>query len=128
MACIPVPGNNDIVNVEKAKRTIDLFKLDAISSNPRATDLRWKYRFEAYQSSRLWRDHWNYFGKDIPDKFIPLLIDCAIGKGFFSIWFDCFQDEPDVKKALIDAFPGTRIECFPDSNDYNPSPLHDDDL
>lgn len=128
MACVPVPKNINLVNIEKAANTIELFKFNAITSNPRATDLRWKYRFEAYQSSRLWRDSWDNWGKDVPDAFVPLLLDAALGKGFFSIWFECFHNVTIVKRNLIEAFPGTRLDCFSEADNYEPIALHQDDL
>lgn len=38
---------------------IELFKLNALTSSPRATDLRWKYRFEVFRLSRIWRSSWD---------------------------------------------------------------------
>lgn len=128
MACIPVPRELDLVEFAKAQKTIDLFKLDSITSNPRATDLRWKYRFEAFASSRLWRESWDNWGKNMQDVFIPLLIDAAKGKGFFSIWFDCFIDVSSIKKALIENFPGTRKSCFSEIDEFNPLPINEGDL
>lgn len=127
LACIPVPKQNLAVNIDRSNATIELFKLDALTSNPRATDLRWKYRYEAHQSSRLWRNSWDDWGYEMPVNFIPLLIDAAVGKGFFSIWFECFDDVPAVKKALLDAFPGSRMDGFSDA-DFSPVPLHEADL
>jgi len=63
----------------------------------------------------------------MPGNFIPLLTDAAVGKGFFSIWFECFYDVPTVKKALLDAFPGSRMDGFSEV-DLSPVPLHEADL
>lgn len=126
LACVPIPADNPYVNKEKARRTIDLLKLDAIVSNPRATDLRWKYRYEAYVSAQLWRESWNNFGKDYPEEFIPLLLDNIKGKGFFSIWHKVFVDISDVCMRLLQVFDGTLTEAF--NHNGAPIPLHSDDL
>lgn len=127
LACIPVLKQNNEVDISKAIATIELFRLSALTSCARATDLRWKYRYEAFQSSRLWRTSWDQWGYKVADDFIPLLIDAAVGKGFFSLWFDCFDDVPAIKKALLDAFPGSQKGGFNGVN-FKAVPLHDGDL
>jgi len=54
--------------------------------------------------------------------FIPLLIDAAKAKGFFSIWFEAFNDVPEVKLALIQAFNGTHRASFQAHTPYHPQP------
>ena len=34
------------------------------------------------------------------------IIMTALGDGFFSIWMEVFCDEPEIRLALIEAFPG----------------------
>jgi hypothetical protein len=41
-------------------------------------------------------------------------------RGFFSVWFTVFMAHKEVKKALINRFEGTALDCF-DEN-YNPIP------
>ncbi|MCR6638189.1 MAG: HNH endonuclease [Sporocytophaga sp.] len=90
-ACIPVPANNQSVNYLKTKNTIDLCKLNALTVNPRATDLRWKYRYETwYSANEIWRKQWDDWGQNKKDGFIPLLIDTAKAKGFFFYMVQCF--------------------------------------
>lgn len=122
-ACILVPKVGVDVILVKSKNTIELCKLDALTVNPRATDLRWKYRFEAWHSANLiWRKSWDEWGHRFPGKFIPLLIDVAKAKGFFSIWFEAYSDVPDVKITLISALPGTDRTSFQTSTPFNPQP------
>jgi hypothetical protein len=119
--CIPIPRNVPGVIREKANETIALCRLDFVGVNPRVTDLRWKYRFEAwYAANALWKPAWEKWGCSKSADFIPLLIDTASAKGFFSIWFEAFDDVPDVKSALIAAFPGTHRASFSAAPPYSP--------
>ncbi|WP_343571052.1 HNH endonuclease [Sphingobacterium sp.] len=124
--CIVIPAINDVVNTEKSQETINFFGLDLLKSNPRATDLRWKYRYEAYISASIWKDKWDNWGRDMEDEFIPLLTDCALGKGFFGIWISFFNDVTLVKQSLVNSFLGTRNEAF--DQDYVLIPINDGDL
>ncbi|MCE1185341.1 MAG: HNH endonuclease [Rhodocyclales bacterium] len=56
-------------------------------------------------------------------------IRTAQGYGFFSIWMTVFQHDPDMRKRLIQAFPGTQDSgCFdPVTTDpVSPAPNPDD--
>lgn len=120
-ACIPIPklGNSNIQQT-KARKTIDLCKLDDLTFNLRATDLRWKYRFEAWHSAHyIWRKSWNNWNGNVDD-FISLLVDAATAKGFFSIWFEAFKDIPNIKIALIIGFLGTDQNSFQNSSPFDP--------
>ncbi len=44
----------------------------------------------------------------------------ATGHAYWSIWMTVFQDDPDMLRRFIDAFPGTCRECFDEQNDYVP--------
>jgi hypothetical protein len=46
--------------------------------------------------------------------------------GYFSVWFTEFMAHKTVKKALIDRFEGTALDCF--DKDYNPIPRNPNDL
>lgn len=66
-ACIPLPKTG--VDAAKAQNSIDLCKLAALTVNKRATDLRWKYRFEAWISANvIWRPDRNGISGDIPNR------------------------------------------------------------
>lgn len=47
------------------------------------------------------------------------IVRTAIGHGFFSIWMTVFKEIPEIKLALINAFPGTAKNCF----DQNGNPV-----
>jgi hypothetical protein len=54
------------------------------------------------------------------------IANIAHWRGFFSVWFTVFMAHKDVKKALIDRFEGTAMDCF--NKDYNPIPRNPDNL
>lgn len=114
-ACIPIPKPG-LAQADKAQNTIELCKLDALTSNPRATDLRWKYRFDACVAAQKWRQSWdNSFSGasvELQREFIELLKTAVAPTGFFSIWFDAFSDIAAVKLALINCFPNTHLASF----------------
>jgi len=107
----------------KAKNTIQLCALDkdttAYPTN-RITDLRWRYRFQAFYSAEVWRKEWDDWGSAKANRFVPLLLSAARPTGFFSIWFRVFHDVTPIKKALVEGFPGTALNCFDADNNYNP--------
>lgn len=105
----------------KAQRTIKLCQLDNILINRRATDLRWKYRFEALEIAKYWRKEWDEWGKNIP-AFIQLLQTVAAAKGFFLVWYETFADTPAVIKALIEGFPNTELACFDSQQGFKLKP------
>ncbi len=39
-----------------------------------------------------------------------LAVEVALGSGFFSVWMAVFRDDDDMRRRLIAAFPGTRME------------------
>lgn len=46
------------------------------------------------------------------DAFRRQVARTALGHGFFSIWMTVFQDDPDVRRLLIQEFTGTAADCF----------------
>ena len=98
----------------KALSTIALCKLDLIKYNSSATDLRWKYRWEALEFARAFREMYDELiclGR-LPEVFYKLLSQAARSKGFFSVWMDVFKDAPLVIKTLLATFPGTNKAYF----------------
>ncbi len=128
-ACVPIPKSTLNTNQKvKAQNTIDLCKLDKLTIIPSATDLRWKYRFEAWHSANLiWKNQWDNWGNKQPNDFIPLLVDAAKAKGFFSIWFEAFNDVPEAKKALIIGFIGTDPTSYQNISPFDAQPRNPTD-
>lgn len=52
----------------------------------------------------------------IPNWGINTIKECCC----WSIWFTVFKDHPEVRKELIDKFPGTAKDCFDPNNGYEP--------
>jgi hypothetical protein len=54
-----------------------------------------------------------------------LIIDLALGYGFFSIWMKTFEGVTAVRQELIRAFIGTEANCFDDDTDpISPRPAN----
>lgn len=121
MACIPQPKSTlTPQQQQKATATITLCNLQALTYNKRATDLRWKYRFEAFTIATEWRTNWDAWGHQNAAPFIALLMTAALSKGFYSIWFNAFHDIAPVKSALVNGFIGTHKPSFPPAQ-YDPT-------
>lgn len=103
---------------QKAHDTINLFGLDKNpATNSKASDNRWIHRVEA----------WSIASESKSDlkandtiQLRRQIVLTALAQGHFSIWMTVFQDDPDMLKRLIDAFPGTSAECFDPQNAYKP--------
>lgn len=108
------------VPLKKAQATIALCGLDKIEVTDRASDLRWRYRWEATDLAKRERQKWDRVPISFKGDFLDSLIFVAKGKGFFSAWFRAFDDVPEVKAALIKEFPGT-ADCFDSSRGYAPA-------
>lgn len=39
-------------------------------------------------------------------------VDSAVSRGFVSIWLSVFHDDPDMRRRLVEAHPGTARDCF----------------
>lgn len=83
-------------------------------------DRRFLNRNASYHRALQSLTHWQHI-KDAPDLFKEdmkkQILMTAVEDGFFSVWMTAFSEEPEILKALIDYFPGTRKECY----DYDES-------
>lgn len=76
-------------------------------------DKRWNKRFEALGVAEEARQSWErHKGKEFMNDQLVNIVNQAKGYGFFSVWMMVFENETDVREALIGAFPGTDRECF----------------
>ena len=102
-----------------ANNLMDLVGLDKIPGNPKypqlnLNDTRWKHRRLAWESAT-----------DILSEYLinnlsaKQVVDFAIQRGFFSVWFSVFIDHPLIKEILITRFKGTCEECFDVGNNFN---------
>ncbi len=109
------PGSDEY---NKAIKLISLVGLDKLPGHPGLNkDKRWLRRDNAWKLATQYELEYQQ-GKVT----IKTIMDLAKGYGFFSVWFGVFEEHPEVRKALIDSFPGTTLSCFDAENGYNPIP------
>ena len=51
---------------------------------------------------------------------VETIVDLVQARGGWSIWFTVFKGHDEVRKALIEKFPGTAAQCFDPNNHYEP--------
>ena len=76
------------------------------AANPRASDLRWRKRREAWGQAVEARE--TLRRADDGDGVLELVVRLAAAVGFWSVWMTVFADLPRVRELLRDRFPGTR--------------------
>jgi hypothetical protein len=122
---VPSVGLNKTQTIKAQTTITNLFGLDNVDRDDRITDMRWHYRFETYQKSKVVYDSYLKLKKSDPVLAIKLVIESA-KTGFWSIWYNQFINEPEVLAALLDTspngFPGTAVNCFDPANNYRPIP------
>lgn len=106
---------------ERAEDTIALTGLDKYPGNPgrepTASDRRWLRRHEIWQMALKDR------GRLLSNNTIvvrELIVENAIGRGMFSIWWTAFAGDIDMRRRLREAFIGTHGASFDVSE--NPIP------
>ena len=72
------------------------------TNDPRASDLRWRKRREAWCTAEVARQRFAE-GADL-----ELVILLAQESGFWSVWMAVFHEIPNVRERLEAGFPGTR--------------------
>lgn len=109
-------GVNDADLRARIKVLLDLVGLDRHAARvPRPTDKdkRWQQREE------LWAVAEETLGSYEALKRSPvalsLIVTAALGYGFLSVWLTVFDAYPEVRLALLDAFPGTAKDSFDDT-------------
>jgi len=99
----------------KAQATIELTGLDKDPGNPRPerrpthSDQRWQRRLEAWQLAE--RDRQRLANNNSPE-VRELIVESALGRGMFSIWWTVFDGDVDMRRRLREAFFGTDPGCF----------------
>ncbi|WP_338846611.1 HNH endonuclease [Massilia sp. W12] len=98
-----------------AEETVQLLGLDKYEGNPdpnrqpTEADRRWSTR-EIVRSVAE-RSRQNLRNADSP--FMrDQIIQTALARGGFSIWFATFADDADMQQRLLDAFPSSAKNCF----------------
>ncbi|MCI5584288.1 MAG: HNH endonuclease [Lachnospiraceae bacterium] len=76
-------------------------------------DKRWQTRYEVLGVAKEAKSIWERCHDNEKRMFQKKnIVAMAKGYGFFSVWMMVFEKEPDIRQALIQAFPGTSLSCF----------------
>lgn len=112
---ITVPGQMTEGQQAMAKRTLALTGLDKRASAVLDSNGQLIAIDRVAQRMEIWliaQDSKDDLQTNPNDAFRRQIARTATGHGFFSIWMAVFQDEPEVRKFLIQAFAGTAADCF----------------
>jgi len=116
---VSVVTTNSPTIIAKAQSTIELTGLDKDPGHPQAnrrpsdSDRRWKRRQEIWQLAEHNR---NLLANNDSPEVRELIVQSAVGRGMFSIWWTVFDGEQDMRMRLRQAFLGTAPGCF-DANE-----------
>ncbi|MEZ5301579.1 MAG: HNH endonuclease [Verrucomicrobiales bacterium] len=80
---------------------------------------RWQQRSQCFQTAR--ESLADLHSADTPEMRRTTL-RLALATGFFSVWMAVFQDEPALRAALVETFPGTARDCFDEDGTPLPRP------
>lgn len=101
----------------KASATIRLTGLDKYPGNsgriPSDSDRRWLKRQQMWQLAE--KDRQRLTINDSPE-VRELIVENALGRGMFSIWWTVFEGDVDIRRRLREAFLGTHAGSF-DANE-----------
>ncbi|MGK7873382.1 MAG: HNH endonuclease [Xenococcaceae cyanobacterium] len=85
---------------------------------PAPRDKRWQQREEIWRMAEKCREKFEILGQ--ADAAKELVLKVVQSYGFFSVWMTIFDAYPDIKRGLIQLFPGTAPTCFdPDGKPLN---------
>jgi len=78
--------------------------------DPSRADRRWRNREEVWAIAEKCKEDFESLQRIVVAK--ELIITTAKGYGLFSVWMTVFEDDSEMKTALIQAFLGTALSCF----------------
>jgi uncharacterized protein (TIGR02646 family) len=106
---------------DKARETITLTGLDKYPGNPgrepTPTDKRWLRRQQIFQMAK--RDRVRLVANNTLE-VRELIVENAVGRGMFSIWWTVFAGDIDMRRRLRQAFVGTNAASFDVNEDLLP--------
>ena len=106
-------ANLAAVGEVRARNTIALTGLDKFPGNPgrepTASDRRWSRRHETWQLAERDRARLAIQNTAVVRE---LIVESAIARGMFSIWWTVFADDVDMRRRLREAFIGTHGGSF----------------
>ena len=76
---------------------------------PSSADRRWKYRQDCWG---LAQRSLNRLQANDTIELRAQIVENAISRGGFGIWFSVFVGDADMRRRLVAAFPGTAQNCF----------------
>lgn len=76
---------------------------------PTVKDKRWIHRREAWIKALRYR---NKLALCDTSELRADIVEMATERGMFSIWMSVFHDDSNLRRRLIEAFPGTATDCF----------------
>lgn len=100
---------------DKVERTVKLTGLDKYKINATSSDRRWINRQEVWIRAKTSKLALQSNNNDLVRE---LIVTAALGYGFWSVWMTVFQDDADMLRRLIEAFPGTALSCFDPAMQY----------
>ncbi len=103
-------GEEPDINIDIAQNTLSWLGLDRTpASGATANDRRWLHRKTTYQKALEAKD--NLKQQNTP-QMRNCILELASASGHWSIWMHVFDDDIEMKRALIEHFPGTCHDCF----------------
>lgn len=113
---------NDIQT--KAEKLLDLVGLDRHPGHPEGKtptnrDKRNAQREEVWALATSMK---NSLESNYCEEKRQSIVQMARGWGFFSVWMTVFEDDPDLRLKLVDAFNGTALDCFDEVGTCIPRP------
>ena len=105
----------------KARATLQLVGLDRFPGNPgrepTLADRRWLRRQEIWQMAEMDRGR---LAANNTVEVRELIVENALGRGMFSIWWTVFSGDVDMRRRLRSAFAGTDHPSFDAQEDLLP--------
>ncbi|WP_295879199.1 HNH endonuclease [uncultured Thiohalocapsa sp.] len=100
----------------RVRMLLDLVGLDRHAARgwppPTDKDKRWQQREEIWEIAE--ETLGSYEALERSQAALSLIVTAALGYGFPSVWLTVFDAYPEVRLALLDAFPGTSKGSFDD--------------
>jgi uncharacterized protein (TIGR02646 family) len=93
-----------------AAKTISLMKLDlAKKLTSKLKDLRHHFRAQAHAKALVSKA---LLEAEDTVSLRKQIAFTATEAGYFSVWMNVFEDDADMRRRFIEAFPGTARDCF----------------
>jgi len=114
------PQLTDPKEIQRANNTIELAGLDKEPPKKytvkweEASDRRFEQRAEAFNEAQDYVNKYATASSEVRLIYLDCFKTIVIKGGFWSIWMRAFENFPEVQKALINSFNGTRCEFFQD--------------